>query len=267
MRGGDSAAAVDPARFRLLGVPVSAVNFDQTLDALFTWVRTGRKGYVCVAGAHGLVDCQRDPALFSAFESAGLVVPDGMPLVILGRRAGFQHMTRVYGPDLMLAVMERSVREGASHFLYGATPETVEKLAGNLRARFPGLRIAGLHSPPFRELTAAEVPEVVAMIDGSGADFVWVGMSAPKQERWMARFRPLLQAPALLGVGAAFDFHAGNLRQAPAWMQQASLEWLFRLLIEPRRLWRRYFRIVPKFLWLIALEKFGLKKPPVPLPS
>lgn len=181
-----------------------------------------------------------------------MTTPDGMPLVWCGKAAGAFWMDRVYGPDLILRVCEESVEQGWTHFLYGAGPGVAEELATKLGSRFPRIRVAGTHTPPFREPTPEEEDEIVAMIDDSGADVVWIGLSTPDQERWMARFRPLLSAPVLVGVGAAFDIHAGRLRQAPRWMQRSGLEWLFRLAIEPKRLWRRYASVVPLFVWKVV---------------
>lgn len=164
-------------------------------------------------------------------------------------------MSRVYGPDLMLEVCGAHIEEGWRHFLYGASPGVSDELSARLRARFPGIEIAGVHSPPFRDLTDDEIIADTAMINQSGATVVWVGLSTPKQERWMARARGLLDAPVLIGVGAAFDMHAGRVRQAPIWMRRSGLEWLFRLAIEPRRLWRRYATIIPTFMWKILWDR------------
>jgi N-acetylglucosaminyldiphosphoundecaprenol N-acetyl-beta-D-mannosaminyltransferase len=172
---------------------------------------------------------------------------------------GFRHVERVYGPDLMLAVCEHSAKRGYRHFFYGGAPGVTEKLAVQLRSRFPGLQVAGTYSPPFRPLTPEEDREVVERINSSQPDIVWVGIGAPKQERWMAEHVGRLCAPVLIGVGAAFDFHGGLKKQAPRWMQKSGLEWSFRLMSEPRRLWRRYLVNNPFFLWLIFLQALGRK--------
>jgi N-acetylglucosaminyldiphosphoundecaprenol N-acetyl-beta-D-mannosaminyltransferase len=213
---------------------------DQALAAITGWIARGDRQYVCVTGVHGVMESQRDPELRRIHNAAGLVTPDGMPLVWLARRAGFRHVGRVYGPDLLLACCHASVARGYRHFFYGGNPGVAQRLSDRLVRRFPGLRVVGTYSPPYRPAGAAERDEVVQQINASGADIVWVGLSTPKQERWMDAHRTRLVAPVLIGVGAAFDFHAGIKRQAPRWMQQSGLEWLFRLGQEPRRLWRRY---------------------------
>ncbi|HET7468287.1 MAG TPA: WecB/TagA/CpsF family glycosyltransferase [Gemmatimonadales bacterium] len=224
----------------VLGVGVSAVDMGQALTAIQEWIARGGRHYVCVTGVHGVMESQRDPELRRIHNAAGLVTPDGMPLVWLARRAGFRHVDRVYGPDLMLACCQRSVERGYRHFFYGGGPGVPERLAHRLIERYPGLQVVGTFSPPFRSAGAPESEEVIQQINAAGADIVWVGLSTPKQERWMDAHRGRLQAPVLIGVGAAFDFHAGVKRQAPRWMQRSGLEWLFRLGQEPRRLWRRY---------------------------
>src|SRR5690606_5511415 len=192
--------------------------------------------------------------------AAGLVTPDGTPMVWLLWASGHRAAERVYGPDLMLAVLEMSVMRGYRHFFYGSSETTLTRLETSLRARFPGLVIAGSHSPPFRPLTAREDDAVVEMINAARPDIVWVGLSTPKQERWMADHRDRLEAPVLVGVGAAFDLHAGIVRQAPRFVQRSGVEWLFRLAMEPRRLWRRYLRNNPAFVLCISGQKLGLKR-------
>jgi len=240
------------ARVDVLGVGVSAVDMAQAVAEIRRWVEEGERRYVCVTGVHGVMESQRDPELRRIHNASGLTTPDGMPMVWAGRRAGAGHMARVYGPDLMLELCALSVERGWSSFFYGGAPGVPERLAERLAARFPGLRVAGCLSPPFRPLTPQEDEEVVRRIDASGADLVWVGLSTPKQERWMAAHVGRLRAPVLLGVGAAFDIHAGLLPQAPRWMQRSGLEWLYRLAREPRRLWRRYLGNNPRFLLAIV---------------
>lgn len=241
-------------RVDVLGVPVSAIDMTMALDAIDTWVRTRTPHYVCVTGVHGVMESQRDPALRRIFEEAGLVTPDGMPLVWLSKLAGHAGVERVYGPDLMLACCRTSIRRGYRHFFYGGASGVAERLVARLRQRFPALRVAGIYTPPFRPLTADEDRTLVERINGSNADIVWVGLSTPKQEQWMAAHVGRLTAPALVGVGAAFDFHAGLKRQAPRWMQQSGLEWSFRLMTEPRRLWKRYLLNNPQFVWRVTRQ-------------
>lgn len=247
----------------LLGVKVSALNLGAAVDRISEAVALRYRGYVCVCGAHGLVDSQSDPGLRSVFNGAFLVTPDGMPLVWELRRQGHEAAGRVYGPDLMLALFKRP---GLRHFLYGATPQTLARLEARLTRDYPLARIVGSHAPPFRPLSADEEADIAARINAEAPDIVWVGIGAPKQERWMAQMRDRLDAPMLIGVGAAFDFHAGNTRQAPGWIQDAGLEWAYRLAAEPRRLWRRYLRVVPGYLALLALQRTGLRRFPAPEP-
>jgi N-acetylglucosaminyldiphosphoundecaprenol N-acetyl-beta-D-mannosaminyltransferase len=201
-----------------------------------------------VTGVHGVMESQSDPRLVAIHNASAMTTPDGMPLVWACRRAGVETTTRVYGPDLMTALCARAAVDGWRVFLYGGAEGTPELLAERLGEQHRGLDVAGTYSPPFRPLTEAEQAEVVSMIDRSRADIVFVGLSTPKQERWMDAMRPRLEAPVLIGVGAAFDIHAGLLRQAPGWMQRNGLEWLFRLAVEPRRLWKRYLSNNPRFV-------------------
>ncbi|HYH23491.1 MAG TPA: WecB/TagA/CpsF family glycosyltransferase [Azospirillum sp.] len=253
-----------PDRINVLGVGVSAINMDNALDIIDRWIDAGHQSYVCVACVHGVMESQRDPNIRAVYNAAGMVTPDGMPLVWLLKLARQRHADRVYGPDLMLAAFERSVRSGHRHFLYGVTDATLARLRTNLEARFPGCRIVGTYAPPFRPLTTAEDAAVVRTINESGADIVWVSLSAPKQEQWMAQHRGMLRAPVLVGVGAAFDFHAGVKRQAPRFIQRSGFEWLFRLLTEPRRLWKRYATTNPAFIVRIMGQLTGLRRYTLP---
>ncbi|QUS35114.1 WecB/TagA/CpsF family glycosyltransferase [Falsirhodobacter algicola] len=246
----------------VLGVRVAALTLRGAAQRILAEVRARRKGHVCVTGVHGVIECRADPDLGAIHNRAVLTVPDGMPLVWALHRDGFPWAERIYGPDLMLAVLDQSQGTGIGHYLYGTTPEVLSRLERRLQQRFPRLRFVGSYSPPFRALTDAEEDAIAARINASGAGIVWVGLSTPKQERWMARMRDRLDAPILIGVGAAFDFHAGLKPQAPPRLQRAGLEWAFRLATEPRRLWRRYARIVPSFLALHALQRSGWRSFP-----
>jgi N-acetylglucosaminyldiphosphoundecaprenol N-acetyl-beta-D-mannosaminyltransferase len=246
-------------RVNVLSVGVSAINMTQALDIIGGWITHRQPNYVCVTGVHGVMESQRDESLRHIHNTAGLVTPDGMPLVWLSRLQGRRHVGRVYGPDLMLELCERSVSKGYRHFLYGGSEEALEQLASNLQQRFPGLQVVGKYSPPFRPLTDEEDNQVVQMINETNPDIVWVGLSTPKQERWMASHMRRLTAPVLLGVGAAFDFHAGLKKQAPQWMQRSGLEWLFRLATEPRRLGPRYLVNNPLFVLLVLKQMLGIK--------
>jgi N-acetylglucosaminyldiphosphoundecaprenol N-acetyl-beta-D-mannosaminyltransferase len=238
----------------ILGVRVSAIDMTAALTRIEDWIRRRQREYVCVTGVHGVMESWRDDELRRIHNSAGLVTPDGMPLVWLSRRMGFNHVSRVYGPDLMLAMCGRSAAKGYRQFFFGGAEGVAELLTSRLESRFPRLRIAGIYSPPFRSLSAAEDAAVVEQINAAAPDIVWIGLSTPKQERWMAEHRARLTAPVLIGVGAAFDFLSGLKRQAPRWMQRAGLEWLFRLGSEPRRLWRRYLVNNPEFVCLITQQ-------------
>lgn len=244
-------------RANILGVGVSAINLEMVLQVIDGWITRRESHYICVSGVHGLMESQRDKELRRIHNAAGLVTPDGMPLVWLSRLLGFRHVARVYGPDLMLATCARSTEQGYRHFFYGSAPGVVEQLTQQLRARFPALQVVGSYSPPFRPLTPEEDGAVVEHINATQPDIVWVGISTPKQERWMAAHVDKVTAPVLIGVGAAFDFHAGLKKQAPYWMQRSGLEWCFRLLSEPRRLWRRYLINNPSFVWLVLLQLLG----------
>jgi N-acetylglucosaminyldiphosphoundecaprenol N-acetyl-beta-D-mannosaminyltransferase len=260
----DAVGAADPAtqleRANILGVGVSALAMAEAVGRIEHWIGAGAREYVCVTGMHGVMESQSDPALRRIHNRAGMVVPDGMPLVWLSRAATGRPVERVAGPDLMPRVLARSAATGHRHFFYGGAAGVPERLADRCAARLPGLRVAGTYSPPFRPLSVREEDEVAARIDAAAPDVVWVGLSTPKQERWMARFRPRLRAPVLIGVGAAFDLHAGLARRAPAWMQRSGLEWAFRLAHDPRRLWRRYVHNIPRFIALVALQQLGLAR-------
>jgi N-acetylglucosaminyldiphosphoundecaprenol N-acetyl-beta-D-mannosaminyltransferase len=249
-------------RVDVLGVGISAVNPATALDTIAGWIERREPHYVCVTGVHGVMESQRDAELRRIHNRSGLTVPDGMPMVWAGHRAGAGWMSRVPGPGLMLDVLDAAARHGWGSYLYGGGEGVPERLGARLRARFPDLRIVGGYSPPFRPMTPEEDGAAVERINASGADLVWVGLSTPKQERWMAEHRDRLTAPVLLGVGAAFDFHAGLKPQAPDWMQQRGLEWSYRLAKEPRRLWRRYLRNNPAYLARIALRPPYLRDVP-----
>jgi N-acetylglucosaminyldiphosphoundecaprenol N-acetyl-beta-D-mannosaminyltransferase len=247
-------------KVNVLGVFVDATNLMDATAQITRWIREKKRTYVCVTGVHGIMESQRQPDLKLVHNSAGMVSPDGMPLVYISRGAGHSECGRVYGPDLMLEVCRESVARGYRHFFYGTTPQTLSRLTDRLCAQFPGLHVAGTYAPPFRPLTDFERAEAVARMNESAPDIIWIGLSTPKQERWMAEHRHHLEAPVLIGVGAAFDFHAGTVRQAPAWMQPLCLEWLFRLLIEPKRLWRRYLFNNPQFVFCLAIQWLGLRR-------
>ncbi len=242
----------------ILGVPIAAIDLDQAAGQIDSWIAHGARRFVTVTGVHGIMESQRSPELKKIHQAAGMCVPDGMPTVWVGKLYGHRRMRRVYGPDLMLEVVRRSAQSGCTHFLYGGKPGVPERLQDRLQDQFPGLKVVGSYSPPFRPLTDREEQELAGRFAALKPDITWVGLSTPKQERWMAAHLGRLDTSVMVGVGAAFDFHAGLLRQAPAWMQRSGLEWLFRLRVEPRRLWRRYLYNNPYFVWLMLLQFMGL---------
>ena len=247
------------SRANILGVGVSSLDMPAAVATIEQWISRREQHYVCITSVHGVIESQYDESLRCIHNNAGMVTPDGMPLVWVSRMMGFHRTSRVYGPDLMLAVCERAQQRGFSHFFYGGGPGVPQRLIERLSRLYPALRVAGSYSPPFRQLTPEEDRHVVEQINSSGADIVWVGLSTPKQERWMAAHVEKLNAPVLVGVGAAFDFNAGLKRQAPQWMRKSGLEWTFRLATEPRRLWYRYLKSNPTFLLLIGMQLLGLK--------
>jgi N-acetylglucosaminyldiphosphoundecaprenol N-acetyl-beta-D-mannosaminyltransferase len=245
----DEAQQAKPDTADVLGVPLALADYDQTMDWIDATVQDGGKATLSAAAVHLVMVAQEDAATREAVTDMSLVVPDGQPLVWALRALGHEHATRVYGPDLMAKYCERSAGTGTRMYLYGGRNQgALVELALKLRRRYPGLRIVGGYSPPFRPLDDEERDWVVEDINRSKADVVWVGTGQPKQEIWMREMRPLLEAPMLIGVGAAFDFHAGLVPQAPTWMQNTGLEWVYRLSKEPRRLWRRYARYNPRFV-------------------
>jgi N-acetylglucosaminyldiphosphoundecaprenol N-acetyl-beta-D-mannosaminyltransferase len=246
-------------RVNVLGVGLSPINLDSALEMTGRALEERIKGYICVTGVHGVTEAQDDPVFRSILNGAFLNTPDGMPMVWMGRLQGFSEMGRVYGPDLMLRLCEHSASRGITHFLYGGKPGVAEELKGRLEERFPGLKIVGTWTPPFGPLSKKEESELIEQVARLKPDIFWVGLSTPKQERFMAEHWRKLNATLLIGVGAAFDFHAGRIRQAPLWMQRSGLEWLFRLACEPRRLWKRYLRNNPVFIVRALCQLSGLR--------
>ncbi|HVW19534.1 MAG TPA: WecB/TagA/CpsF family glycosyltransferase [Solirubrobacteraceae bacterium] len=243
-----------PPTVEIVGTSLAATDYEEVMDWIDATVAANGRVCLTAAAVHLVMVAREDPETRAAVDRA-LAVPDGQPLVWAMRALGHRRATRVYGPDLMANYCERSARTGVKMYLYGGRNQgALVQLTLELRRRFPGLDVVGGYSPPFRPLTDEEEARVIAEIDGSGAQVVWVGTGQPKQERWMARMRDRLDAPVLVGVGAAFDFHAGLVAQAPPWMQRIGLEWLFRLSREPRRLWRRYARYNPLFVWGFARQ-------------
>jgi N-acetylglucosaminyldiphosphoundecaprenol N-acetyl-beta-D-mannosaminyltransferase len=244
-----SEAVAHPATATVLGVPLALADYERTMDWIDAMVAARQRGYLSAAAVHLVMVAQEDEATAAAVRDATLVVPDGQPLVWALRALGHEDASRVYGPDLMARYCERSAQTGTRMYLYGGRNQgALVELALRLRRRFPGLQIVGGYSPPYRPLDDEERAFVVEDINRSNADVVWVGTGQPKQEIWMREMRGDLEAPVLIGVGAAFDFHAGLVSEAPPWLQNSGLEWVYRLLKEPRRLWRRYARYNPRFI-------------------
>jgi N-acetylglucosaminyldiphosphoundecaprenol N-acetyl-beta-D-mannosaminyltransferase len=240
----------------VLGVKVSAVNMRSAVTIADQWLHTGRFGYICVTGVHGVMEAQRDPSLRKIINSSIMNLPDGMPMSWVGRHQGFGNMDRVFGPDFMSEICRLSLTRDYRHFLYGGPPGIAGTLQEMLKTTFPGLQIVGTYTPPFRPLNHQEEEELAAQIRDSRPDIVWVGLSTPKQERFMAQYVSLLRVPLLVGVGAAFDYHTGRIRDCSPWIKRAGLQWLHRLLQDPKRLWRRYLINNPLFIWKIALQLF-----------
>lgn len=260
-------------RVNILGVGVSVVDLETVVSEIVDCALRGFQGYVCVTGAHGVIESQKDDHLAIVHNNSLLTVPDGMPNVWLARLHGFAGVTRVYGPDLMLRICSatcqsdpRNPSRKLRHFLYGSTPDKVSKLKRELEKRFPGIEISGVYSPPFRRLTEEEEQHLREVVESCRPDLFWVGLSTPKQEKFMADHsfsgggaHPI-NSGVMLGVGAAFDIIAGEVKDAPLWIKRAGLQWLHRLCSEPRRLYRRYLTIVPRYIWLSIIQVLGLRE-------
>lgn len=245
--------------YNVLGVPVHCVQMSEVIAEMESWI-DGREQthYVAITGMHGVSESRKDPHFREILKSASLVVPDGMPLVWLARWHGHPISRRVCGSDLMEAFCKQTGSR-YRHFFYGGATGVADELAENLRERY-NISVAGTYTPPFRPLTDEEEKEVIARVQAATPDILWIGLSTPKQERWMYDHRDKVLVPVMLGVGAAFDFNSGKLERAPAWMGNTGLEWLFRLLVEPKRLWKRYLVTIPSAIWSVSLEMFHLKK-------
>ena len=246
----------------VLGVKVSAINMSRAVELADQWIAAGSAGYVCVTGVHGVMEAQEDPRLREILNQAVINTPDGMPMSWVGRLQGFAHMDRVCGPDFMLAMCQVSVDRGYRHFLYGGQPGVAEKLKETLETRFPGLQVVGTYTPPFRSLNEEEEAALLVQLRDSKPNILWVGLSTPKQERFMAQYVNRLQVPLLVGVGAAFDYHTGRIRDCSDWIKRAGLQWLHRMMQEPRRLSRRYLRNNPAFVLKITLQMLKLRRYP-----
>ena len=249
------------ATYSVLGVRIDALNMSAALQQMDRWIHQ-RNGChtVVVANAHGVTEARQDTEFRRLINNADLVVPDGMSLVWLGRLRSPRNISRVSGPDLMEMFCQQAATKGYRHFFLGGAPGVPEEVVDRLRQRMPQLQVVGAYSPPFRALRSEEDDRLLEQIRQAAPDVLWVGLGCPKQERWLADHRSRLNVPVAIGVGAAFDFLAGRVRRAPGWMQRNGLEWLFRLSVEPRRLWRRYLFGIPRFVFYLILEAFELEK-------
>jgi N-acetylglucosaminyldiphosphoundecaprenol N-acetyl-beta-D-mannosaminyltransferase len=250
-----SAAASGIATRSILGVPVALTDYPSAINVMDALVDTRERGYVCAAPVHALMVAQDDPEMLAALRGSTLVVPDGMPLVWAANLLGERLEDRVYGPELMLRYSDRCAERGHRVWLYGGRDQgSLVQLALSMRRRHPGIKIVGGYSPPFRALTSDEEDALVEQINAAKPDVLWVGIGVPKQEKWMAHMRDRLDVPVMCGVGAAFDFHAGRVPQAPRWMQERGLEWIYRIVQEPRRLLPRYLYFNPRFVAAFARQ-------------
>jgi N-acetylglucosaminyldiphosphoundecaprenol N-acetyl-beta-D-mannosaminyltransferase len=247
--------------FRVFGLRVDAVQIPGVVAQMEAWIsQRGGLRFIAVTNVHVLMEARHSLSFRRVLDAADLCVPDGMPLVWVGRSRGYPLKRRVYGPDLLLDFCRDTNAKGYRHFFYGGAPGVPEALAAKLKCQFPMLEVAGTYSPPFRPLTPEQDARIVEMINHAEVDVLWVGLGCPKQELWMYEHRKQLRAPVMVGVGQAFDIHSGRLKQAPVWMREYGLEWLFRLAAEPRRLWRRYLIYNSEFVFSELLEILGVKK-------
>jgi N-acetylglucosaminyldiphosphoundecaprenol N-acetyl-beta-D-mannosaminyltransferase len=252
---------VRPAeQVNVLGIGVHPIDLQKSAWILQRRIQEKRKGYVCLAGVHGVMEAQRNPHLKAILAEALLVVPDGMPTVWMGHMQGFCAMQRVFGPDLMIDIISRSEFRNCVHFFCGGEPGVADKLKANILEQFPWVKIAGTYSPPFRPMTATEEEDLAATLRLLQPDVIWVGLSTPKQEQFMARYLPMLDTKLMIGVGAAFLFHTGAIKDSPRWVKHIGLQWLHRLWQEPSRLWKRYVLNNPLFVVYAFLQIIGLKR-------
>ena len=247
-------------KINILGVNIDAVNINEIIKRIDGKIRYNNKGYITFTGVHGIMEAQRSASVKSAHQKAWMVVPDGMPLVYIGKLNGYKQIDRCFGPDVMTALLRYSTSKEYTHFLYGGNDGIAEKLKLNLVKRYPGLNIIGTYTPPFRELNSKERKELIETTKILKPDFFWVGLSTPKQELFMQEYLPLLNTKMMLGVGAAFDYHTGKLKQAPIFMKFLALEWLFRLFMEPKRLLKRYLFNNPLFLANLVFQVTRIRR-------
>ena len=244
----------------ITGVRVHPVQIPIVIQKISDLIQSGKKGYITVTGVHGIMESQRSLKVNAAHNHSFLTVPDGMPLVYIGKLFGYSEMERCYGPDLMVSVIEATVKKGYTHFFYGGNKGIAEKLKFVMESKFPGIKIVGTHTPPYRSLNEDEKKYLIEKVHQLRPNIIWVGLSTPKQELFMHEYSPLLDTNLMIGVGAAFDFHTGQIKIAPSWLQKMALEWFYRLIQEPKRLWKRYLINNPLFLWNLTLQALKIKK-------
>ena len=249
-------------RANVLGIGIDAVNMDQALARIEQELEQRRKGYVCLAGVHGVMEAQRNSEVARVLAGAALVAPDGMPTVWVGRHQGHAQMERVTGPDLMFEIMKREEFRGYTHYFCGGKEGVAGELRDQLTARLPFVKIVGTYTPPFGPMSAEQEKDFIETVGRLKPDMIWIGISTPKQELFMEQYLPLLDTTLMFGVGAAFDFHTGRIADCADWIKHCGLQWFHRLLQDPKHLWKRYLRNNPSFLFSIALQLTGLKSYP-----
>ena len=249
-------------RVNVLGVGISAINPSIASSYLIEAVKDKKNSYVCVTGVHGIIESHRSKELKEIHNRSLLTVPDGMPAVWVGLEQGFYSMRKVYGPDLMLDIFSKTSEKNNNftHFLYGATDNILSSMKKKLEVQFPHSNIVGTYSPPFRDLNENEENEISKILNLQKPDFMWVGLSTPKQEIFMSKYSHKFNVGIMIGVGAAFPIRAGKIKDAPNWIKNSGFQWLFRLIQDPKRLWKRYLDIIPRFIFLILLQLFGIKE-------
>jgi N-acetylglucosaminyldiphosphoundecaprenol N-acetyl-beta-D-mannosaminyltransferase len=247
----------------VLGIGLSAVNMNLMLELAERWLAKTRQGYICFTGVHGVMEAQKDPRLRDILNQATMNAPDGMPMAWVGHLQGFAEMDRVSGPDFMLAMCSHSLEHGYRHFLYGGKPGVAVELKQALEAKCPGIQIVGTYTPPFRPLNAGEEQALISQLRDAKPHILWVGLSTPKQELFMDQYLDRLQVPLLVGVGAAFDFHTGRISDCSNWIKRAGMQWFHRMMQDPVRLGRRYFRSNPAFVWKIILQLLRVRHYPI----
>jgi N-acetylglucosaminyldiphosphoundecaprenol N-acetyl-beta-D-mannosaminyltransferase len=241
-------------RYDVIGCKITRITLDNAVRSLLCMVNSGCGGYICFANVHSTVTARNDADVLAALDKSAMTLPDGKPLYWIGKIMNLEGVDQISGPDFMITMLAQSLNSRLRHYFIGSTGETLERLVAEIRRRFPDVAVVGWQSPPFRALTADEEESIMRGVLESGADLVWVGLGAPKQELWMRKHAERLKPAVLLGVGAAFDFHAGRVRRAPPWARAAGFEWLYRLLREPRRLWKRYAITNAMFIFYLVKD-------------